>query len=346
MVDIYSQYFYTDKMNRDFKRGIFSLSGVLILSLFLSACEEGHSFSNRYRYGMPVENDKTAPRPVTPKDKPKAPVKKVATNSNNKFFAPSNKPPGNKPKALQASMIKVKKGDTLYALARRHDVTMRSIIHANGLKPPYLLNVGQRLKMKAVAHYRVKKGDTLYSLSRKHHVDMPQLVRINGLKKPYLLTIGQQVKVPTNGNPGKKVRPKKSHFTYAPPPPRSAKGFLWPVKGSIISGYGPKATGHHNDGINIAARSGSYVGAAESGVVVHVGNKIKGFGNLILVKHQNGWITAYGHNADILVKKGQTVKRGQAIARVGQTGSATRPQLHFEMRKGARAVNPVSYLKS
>jgi murein DD-endopeptidase MepM/ murein hydrolase activator NlpD len=120
---------------------------------------------------------------------------------------------------------------------------------------------------------------------------------------------------------------------------------MWPVRGPILSSYGPKEVGYHNDGINIAAKSGSYVRAAESGVVVHAGQKIKGFGRLILIKHSNGWITAYAHNSSVLVSKGQTIKRGQAIARVGQSGGVNRPQLHFEMRKGARAVNPIRYLR-
>lgn len=327
-------------MNRDFKRGIIIITGAMLGVMLLSSCDEGHSYSNRYRYGVPVNG--TSPdtqKAKVPKNKPNPPAKYAAIKPNK---SPKLK------NDLGPQSIRVKKGDTIYALSRRHDVTVRSLIHANALKPPYLLYVGQKLKMRAIGQYKVKKGDTLYSLSRKYHVDMPQLVRINGLRKPYLLAIGQRIKVPGNGSAIKreKARSKNTQFTYAPPPPRSAKGFLWPLKGSVISGFGPKSTGHHNDGINIAGRSGSTVSAAESGVVVHVGNKIKGFGNLILLKHQNGWITAYGHNADILVKKGQTVKRGQAIARVGQSGSASRPQLHFEMRKGARAVNPVKYLKS
>ncbi|MDG1858801.1 MAG: M23 family metallopeptidase, partial [Emcibacteraceae bacterium] len=98
--------------------------------------------------------------------------------------------------------------------------------------------------------------------------------------------------------------------------------------------------------INIAAPSGSNVFASESGVVVHADNKLAGYGNLILIKHQNGWVTAYAHNDRLMVKKGDQVNRGQVVAQVGQTGRVDRPQLHFEMRKGARAVNPTQYLKS
>lgn len=290
---------------------IFGVSGIL------SACNEGHSYSSRYKNGIPVA--KNAPRKIiTPKDKPKPPVKKTVAQA-----------------ISSGKTITVRKGDTIYALSRRHDVTVRAIIRANRLKAPYLLYPGQRLKSPATGRHTVKKGDTIYSLSRRYRVDMTSLARLNHLKRPYILSIGQRLNVPGGVVSARKI---------PPPPPQSGKGFMWPVKGPLLSSFGAKAKGYHNDGINIAAKSGSYVRAADSGVVVHAGSKIKGFGQLILLRHRNGWITAYAHNSSLLVGKGQAVKRGQAIARVGTSGGVNRPQLHFEMRKGARAVNPVKYL--
>ncbi|HYB10945.1 MAG TPA: peptidoglycan DD-metalloendopeptidase family protein [Alphaproteobacteria bacterium] len=122
--------------------------------------------------------------------------------------------------------------------------------------------------------------------------------------------------------------------------------FLWPVKGKIISGYGPKEGGLFNDGINIGATEGEDVIAADSGVVVYAGNEIRGFGNLVLVKHPDGWMTAYAHNDRLLVKRGQEVKRGQVIAKAGSTGSVSTPQLHFELRRGSHAVDPTRYMAS
>ena len=124
------------------------------------------------------------------------------------------------------------------------------------------------------------------------------------------------------------------------PPPRGSARFLWPVKGKLISGYGPKPDGLHNDGLNIAAGKGTAVIAADNGVVAYAGNELRGFGNLLLLKHADGWITAYAHLDRIEVERGATVKRGQTIGRVGQTGSVTSPQLHFELRKGSQAVDP------
>jgi len=128
------------------------------------------------------------------------------------------------------------------------------------------------------------------------------------------------------------------------PPPRSQNTFLWPVRGTILEDYGPTGDGRHNDGINIAAERGSDIKASENGVVVYVGNALRGFGNLILIKHADRWMSAYGHSDRILVRHGDIVKRGQVIGKVGTTGAVSTPQLHFELRRGTNAVNPERYL--
>ncbi len=120
--------------------------------------------------------------------------------------------------------------------------------------------------------------------------------------------------------------------------------FRWPVRGRIISGFGPKPGGQQNEGINVSVPEGTSVKAAEDGVVAYAGNELKGYGNLVLIKHTDGWVTAYAHNSEIDVKKGETVKRGQTIAKAGQTGSVTSPQVHFEIRKGSQPVDPSSHL--
>jgi murein DD-endopeptidase MepM/ murein hydrolase activator NlpD len=125
---------------------------------------------------------------------------------------------------------------------------------------------------------------------------------------------------------------------------RGSGKFLWPVNGKVVSPFGPKDGGLHNDGINIAAPLGTPVRAADNGVVVYAGNELRGFGNLLLVRHAGGWVSAYAHCDALLVKRGQEVKRGQVIARVGQTGNVAAPQLHFELRKGAQAINPMNEL--
>jgi murein DD-endopeptidase MepM/ murein hydrolase activator NlpD len=124
----------------------------------------------------------------------------------------------------------------------------------------------------------------------------------------------------------------------------SAPLFYWPVRGKILSTYGAAAGGTHNDGINIAAAAGTEVHAADSGTVAYADDKLHGFGNLLLIKHADGWVTAYAHNQELLVAKGDHVQRGQVIAKVGDTGGVGRPQLHFEIRQRTTAVDPLDHL--
>ncbi|MHB1216826.1 MAG: peptidoglycan DD-metalloendopeptidase family protein [Alphaproteobacteria bacterium] len=140
--------------------------------------------------------------------------------------------------------------------------------------------------------------------------------------------------------------PTESAALIVPPAPTApmAQGFIWPVKGELISRFGDKGAGLRNEGVNIAAPKGTPVVAADSGVVAYSGNELKGFGNLILIRHPNGWVTAYAHNETLLVARGEHVERGQEIARVGSTGNVTSPQLHFEVRKGGERIDPLSVM--
>ena len=237
------------------------------------------------------------------------------------------------------------------------------------MSPPYRVYVGQTIKLPSAKYHIVKKGDTLYNISKRYNVDMSSISRLNDLDEPYTLALGQKLVLPgsivdkssttstsstktqTTSKKSssswwsrKKSTPKKA--TYAKPTPvkkRKSK-FLWPVKGTVISNFGTIGKGRTNDGINIKAPLGTAVKAADDGTIAYAGNELKGFGNLILLKHNDGWITAYAHNDKILVKKGQKVRKGEKIATVGSTGGVSTPQLHFEIRAGKKAVNPRSYL--
>lgn len=127
-------------------------------------------------------------------------------------------------------------------------------------------------------------------------------------------------------------------------PPRGSGRFVWPARGTVLSEFGPKSGGLHNDGINIAAPKGTSVFSAENGVVAYAGNELRGFGNLLLIRHADGWMTAYAHLDGMQVARGDKVTRGQKIGTVGSTGNVGEPQLHFEVRKGSRAVDPREFL--
>lgn len=239
----------------------------------------------------------------------------------------------------------VKKGDTYYSLAQRHNVPLNALLQANKARPPYELAAGDRLVLPQQAFYKVRTKDTLYSISRSHNTDAASLARLNGISEPYTISVGQMLQIPgaaavSTTTSSAKPKPQKQ----LPQAPRRVGRFQVPVKGRVISNYGPKEGGLHNDGINIAARTGTPIRAAENGVVVYAGNELRGYGNLLLIRHSGGWVTAYAHASKFLVKPGDRVRQGDKVAEVGQTGNVDRPQLHFELRKGTRAVNPKSLI--
>jgi murein DD-endopeptidase MepM/ murein hydrolase activator NlpD len=128
-------------------------------------------------------------------------------------------------------------------------------------------------------------------------------------------------------------------------PEAAAAKFRWPARGRVIAAFGPRADGTHNDGINIALPLGTEIHAAEAGRVAYAGNELKGYGNLVLIRHDNGWVSAYAHADEMLVKRDDVVRRGQVIGRAGKTGSVDQPQLHFELRQGAKPVDPLPHLE-
>jgi len=299
-----------------------------------------------------------------------------------------NQPQSGSQAFVGASAVIVGKGDTVYALSRRHKVPMRAIIETNNLQAPFTLHVGQRIVLPRGKIHTVKRGDTLNQIALNYDVDSYELARLNGLRPPYVIRVGETLALPGNAdattrtvavspNAGntpqpsstapktvtsapvkppvwssppkqtasaQKPSPAAQPVRVPPPPPKSGSGFIWPVKGKIISRFGVKPKGLKNDGVNIQAGRGTPVLAAENGVVAYAGNELRGFGNLLLIKHAGGWVTAYAHNEELLVKRGQKLKRGQKIATVGSTGNVATPQLHFEIRKGKTARDPSKYL--
>ena len=226
----------------------------------------------------------------------------------------------------------------------------------------------------AVVHV-VRKRETLNSIARIYHKPVAVIAQANGLAVKAKVRPGDRITIPDikeasqatqTGTeapiptPAIKVAMAESSQTarvVEPAPTMSSQdavknaepagslaGFRWPVRGRVIAAFGPKPNGVQNDGINLAVPEGTPIKAAEDGVVAYAGSELKGYGNLVLVRHSNGFVTAYAHASDILVKRGEAVKRGQVIAHAGQTGNVTSPQLHFEIRKGATPVDPSQYL--
>ena len=294
--------------------------------------------------------------------------------------SPSKRGPVARQADIPASgVIQVQANDTLFIISRRYGVSARAIIDANNLTPPYRLHIGESLILPRPREYVVVSGDTLSGISKKHGVDTFELARLNRIGPPYRIYVNQRLTLPSMGaaeketviakaepvtkqelsKPNPKIRqrpePKRQIVTPKAKPQqtetvarytgRTSGKFYWPVQGKILSAFGSKGEGLQNDGINISAPVGAPVRAAGRGVVAYAGNELRGFGNLLLIKHPGGWVTAYAHNETLLVRRGDRVEKGQVIAKVGKSGNVVAPQLHFEIRKGKRAVNPFRHLR-
>ncbi len=274
--------------------------------------------------------------------------------------------------------VTVQPGDTVFAIARRTSVHPRAIIAENRMAAPYTLRVGQSLRIPSGGQaagfapapasapaqstygapqqqvgtsYIVRPGDTLYSISRRSGVPVSAIARQNGLNAPYRLSVGTQLSIPSGGVasviPQKTTQSIARSVSYKKPAPSNEPKamFDWPVKGAIIGSYGAGELGRRNDGINIAAPVGTPIRAAADGEVVYRGAEVDGYGNLLLIKHRDDFVTAYAHTDVILVRKGQKVRQGQVIAKVGQSGAAKEPQLHFEIRQNLKSVDPIALLR-
>jgi murein DD-endopeptidase MepM/ murein hydrolase activator NlpD len=282
------------------------------------------------------------------------------------------------PPAAAARHIIVRRGQSLGGVANLYHVPKSAIIAANGLQPPYELKIGAHLTIPAAGapapwasapNAREPSVAAATPLPPPHPETLapPQQQAAIPQPPPSPASVrGQPDVIPLDGAPPKEAAAAPAKPAPAAPltPPQAAAGpspsanagtpgnadgnvpgrFPWPVRGRILAGYGSAAGGGHNDGINIAAPLGTPVRAIEAGTVAYAGNEVKGYGNIILIRHADGWISAYAHLDNVTVKPGETIAAGQVIAKVGETGGVTEPQLHFELRRGKKPVNPKEFL--
>ncbi len=280
-------------------------------------------------------------------------------------------------RTVQSSTYTVQPGDTLRGIANRTGAASESIARANALEPPFTIRPGQRLTIPGGRYHLVRAGETGIAIARAYGVDWSRVVTANDLAEPYILRVGQRVLIPGGDRPptreeraaafrididdivtgsqpaiperARPARPTASSARVLPPttpvaPPAALKGgFAWPARGQILRRFGPVASGERSDGLKIAVPLDTPILAAADGTVAYVGSDIPSLGGLVMIQHGGGWTTIYGHAGQLIVQRGQSVKRGQMIALSGDSGT-NRPQLHFEMRQGRTPVDPIPRL--
>jgi murein DD-endopeptidase MepM/ murein hydrolase activator NlpD len=251
--------------------------------------------------------------------------------------APVAAAPTSKPVAVAGAapnMHVVNSGDTLNSIARLHHVSVAELAKSNNMDTSAKLRLGMKLTVPGAKVAGLAPAATAPLAAAQPAVATPIQTKLAAAGTQQSARLAQAT---AEENPAE-----------APVKPSEATGalptFRWPVRGKVITSYGAKTNGKSNDGINLAVPEGTPVKAAEDGVVAYSGNELKGYGNLVLVRHSNGYVTAYAHASELLVKRGDTIKRGQVIAKSGQSGEVGSPQLHFEIRKGSSPVDPLQFL--
>lgn len=290
------------------------------------------------------------PRYVVGEGPSEAPRNPVARAEPPRIAAPRVEPQrvAEGPRAQASGDIHVvQPGESLIGIARRHGMTLAQLAHANHISPFTKVSVGDRISIPMRGQPRVAE--------RQVPVQQPVPPRLQTARverpraAPPVENVGS---VPVEN--ARVATPEPAPAAAAENPVKKAEAvaankmpqFRWPVTGHIIEAFGARPNGTTNDGINLAVPAGTPIKAAEDGVVAYAGNELKGYGNLVLIRHADNFVSAYANASELLVKRGDTVKRGQVIARAGQTGNVTSPQLHFEIRKGSTPVDPRKYLAS
>lgn len=257
----------------------------------------------------------------------------------NQLQAPYTLAIGQQLRVPQLRLHRVQPGESLTTVSERFGVGRREIVQLNGLVAPFRLHPDQILKIPG-------GGSRTEPTRITRVVAGAEVVPLPPPRPP-----GRVARAGGSARPAAPVAAERAPATPAPTPAPSkvattASGLVWPVVGQVVSRFGPKPGGLHNDGINIRAPRGTPVRAMTGGEVVYAGNELRGFGNLVLIRHPGGLTTAYAHLERIAVQRGDRISHGQAIATVGSTGGVDPAQLHFEIRKGRKAIDPVNKLGS
>ena len=241
-------------------------------------------------------------------------------------------------KARSSGSYAVRPGESFQNIAAKHGVSSADLAELNGITDPGSIRAGEVLILPARAKIARKPRKTFKKMA-KRSPRSPSELTVRKVKTQSINLGSSQTKSVRKSRKPQTVAMKRSRNKGA-----TSSAFRWPVRGRIIGKFGPRTDGTHNDGINLAVPNGTKVKAAEEGVVAYAGSELEGYGNLVLIRHSNDWVSAYAHNDRLMVKRGEKIKRGQVIARAGTSGSVEVPQVHFELRKGSKPVDPTKFM--
>ena len=242
----------------------------------------------------------------------------------------------------RAGYIIVKKGDTLYSIGFNQNIDYKVLAKINNIPKPYRIYPGQKIKFKKDKSTLAHRGGKTKPVSvKKPKVNNPKIVTTKTINKSIKSATVAKNTSKKNSKTVKKPIVKTKIKPATQQAPSSNSRWMWPVKGKILSTFSQSGTSRK--GIDISSNLGAPVYASNNGTVVYSGDGLRGYGELIIIKHSNNLLSAYAHNASRLVKEGQVVKQGQKIANSGK-GTDGRPLLHFEIRKNGQPINPLIYL--
>jgi murein DD-endopeptidase MepM/ murein hydrolase activator NlpD len=229
--------------------------------------------------------------------------------------------------------------ESLYDIAARYQVPLRALIDQNHLEPPYALSSGRELQLPPPRFHTVARGESFEDVARRYNVDPRSLALLNRMQPPYRVQQGERVVLPAIAREVAIAAPAPPAPAASAPFPAGTGRFAWPLRGELVGRYGAQPDGQRIDGIEIAGREGAPIVAAADGDVVYAGSDLPAYGTLVLVRHADNYVTAYGHARRALVREGQRVRAGETIAELGQRSDG-RPRLLFQVRQGTRAVDP------
>jgi murein DD-endopeptidase MepM/ murein hydrolase activator NlpD len=334
------------------KRGM--KRGALVLCLLMAACISGGGGGAPISYGgggyapppqpsRPPQQTYTAPPPIAPTSD--APREEEVTALSAWALQPNENDPLRSPRTHT-----VGRNESLYDIAVHYQIPIQSLIEQNRLEPPYALSPGRVIELPPPRIHVVASGESFEQIAEMYSMDHRSLALLNRMREPYVVRAGEQIVLPALPGAWREDAPAPPPPPFIQPDPAPPAGgrasqarFAWPVRGEVVTRFGPQAGGRRLDGIEIAAAEGAAISAAEEGDVVYAGSDVPGYGALVLLRHADGYVTAYGYARRAVVREGQHVRAGQTLAEVGRAASG-RSLMLFQVRQGAQAVDPAPLL--